>query len=150
MRRACGWLVLILLALGGTGLGATEARAQTVLTFDELYSRVTPLGMEFSPKLVANAGKQVSLAGFMAPPLKPKLDFFVLTRLPMATCPFCTTAADWPPDIVLVLMPRGREAQASVNRLRVTGRLEIGAKTDTDTGFVSLVRIYADRLEELR
>jgi hypothetical protein len=32
--------------------------------------------------------------------------------------------------------------------IRVEGRLEIGTKTDPETGFVSLIRIYADRIEE--
>ncbi|WP_252973391.1 hypothetical protein [Thermus thermophilus] len=89
------------------------------------------------------------MTGWMAPPLKPKLDFFVLTKVPLATCPFCSTAADWPPDIVLVIMPKGQEAKPTTRCIRVTGRLDIGVKEDSQTGFVSLVRIYADRVEEV-
>ena len=89
------------------------------------------------------------MTGFMAPPLKPKLDFFVLTKAPMSTCPFCTTSADWPPDIVLVIMPDGKLLDPTTGAIRVTGRLEVGIKRDDETGFVSLVRLYADKVEDL-
>ena len=68
----------------------------------------------------------------------------MLTKQPMSTCPFCTTAADWPADIVLVIMPKGRELDPTTRGLQITGRLDIGVKKDEDTGFVSLVRLYAD------
>jgi hypothetical protein len=135
---------LVLVGLLGLAL------AQVPLDFADLYSRITIRGVEFSPRLQALAGKQVVMTGWMAPPLKPKLSFFVLTRVPLATCPFCSTAADWPPDIVLVVMPPGKFAEPTTRRIRVVGRLEIGAKEDPETGFVSLVRIYAERVEEVR
>jgi hypothetical protein len=135
---------VLLVGFGGFGL------AQASLEFSELYSKTTVRGVEFSPKLQALNGKSVVMDGWMAPPLKPKLDFFVLTKAPLATCPFCSTAADWPPDIVLVIMPPGRTAEPTTKRIQVTGRLEVGIKTDEDTGFVSLVRIYADRIDEAR
>lgn len=141
LRLIVGWCLLGLLGL---------THAQSKLEFSEMYGRITVRGIEFSPKLVALQGQQVVMEGWMAPPLKPKLDFFVLTRTPLSSCPFCTTAADWPPDIVLVIMPAGRDAEATTRRLRVTGRLEIGVKEDQTTGFVSLVRLYVQRLEELR
>lgn len=127
-------------------LGRAAAQATPTLKFSELYGRVTVRGVEYSDRLKALSGRQVSMSGYMAPPLKTKLDFFVLTREPMSTCPFCTTAADWPADIVLVIMPPGRELEPSVRGLNVTGRLDIGVKRDDDTGFVSLVRLYADRV----
>ncbi len=117
------------------------------LKFTELYGKVTVRGVEYSSKIRSLAGQKVVMSGFMAPPLKPKLDFFVLTKQPMATCPFCTTAADWPADIVLVIMPPGKELEPSVRGLTVTGRLDIGVKKDEDTGFVSLVRLYADGVQ---
>ncbi|MGY2893786.1 hypothetical protein [Deinococcus sp. UYEF24] len=133
-------------------LWLTPARAETaptVMKFSELYSNVTVRGIEFSPKLSGLAGKRVTMTGFMAPPLKPKLDFFVLTKAPMSSCPFCTTSADWPPDIVLVIMPDSKLLDPSTGAIRVTGRLEVGIKKDEQTGFVSLVRVYADRVEDL-
>lgn len=128
-------------------LGRAAAQSPTTLKFSELYGKVTVRGVEYSSKIKTLAGKQITMTGFMAPPLKPKLDFFVLTREPMATCPFCTTAADWPADIVLVIMPNGKELEPSVRGLSVTGRLDIGVKKDEETGFVSLVRLYADRVQ---
>ena len=141
-----------LLMLVALLLNFAPAQAQstpTVMKFSELYSKITVRGIEFSPKLTGLAGKQVTMSGFMAPPLKPKLDFFVLTRVAMSSCPFCTTTADWPPDIVLVIMPGGQLLEPSIGVIRVTGRLEVGVKKDDQTGFVSLVRLYADRVENL-
>lgn len=131
-------------------LAASLAWAQARLDFADLYSRVTVRGVEFSPRLLALDGQRVVMEGWMAPPLKPKLDFFVLTKAPLTTCPFCSTAAEWPPDIVLVIMPPGRTAEPTTRRIRVVGRLEVGVKEDKETGFVSLVRIYAERVEEVR
>jgi hypothetical protein len=123
---------------------------QEMLSFEDLYSRVTVRGVEFSPRLKSLDGKRVVMEGYMAPPLKPRLTFFVLTKLPLATCPFCSSAADWPPDIVLVILPKGREVEPVTSRIRVLGRLEIGVKEDPETGFVSLVRIYAEKVEVVR
>lgn len=130
-------------------LGRADAQAGTPrIKFSELYGKTTVRGVEYSSKLKSLAGRQVSMTGFMAPPLKPKLDFFVLTKQPMSTCPFCTTAADWPADIVLVIMPPGQELEPSVRGLTVTGRLDIGVKKDAETGFVSLVRLYAQQVKD--
>ena len=137
---------LILLPLPGLLSRALAAPSPTGLKFSELYARTTVRGVEYSDKLRALQGQQVIMAGFMAPPLKPRLDFFVLTREPMSTCPFCTTAADWPADIVLVIMPRGQELDPTTRGLSVTGRLDWGVKRDAETGFVSLVRLYAERV----
>ncbi|MFB9995166.1 hypothetical protein ACFFLM_24785 [Deinococcus oregonensis] len=135
---------LSLLALLPGVAAAQRATSPTPLKFTELYGKVTVRGVEYSDKLKGLNGKRISMSGYMAPPLKPKLDFFVLTREPMSTCPFCTTAADWPADIVLVLMPDGRELDPTTRGLNITGRLEVGVKKDDETGFVSLVRLYAD------
>lgn len=126
-----------------------QSRAAESLKFADLYSKITVRGVEFSPRLKGLNGQKVEMKGYMAPPLKPKLDFFVLTRQPLAMCPFCTTAADWPPDIVLVIMPDGNELSPSTGALEVTGRLEVGIKRDDETGFVSLVRLYADGVKEI-
>jgi hypothetical protein len=87
------------------------------------------------------AGQSVQMHGYMAPPLKPEIDFFVLTSLPTAICPFCDAAASWPDDIVLVQLSRPVRALAYDILLNVSGTLDIGEKTDAATGFVSLVRL---------
>jgi len=147
MRRVLlSWLLVLLAGLPAQG---QAQGASPVMKFSELYSNVTVRGIEFSPRLTGLAGKQITMTGFMAPPLKPKLDFFVLTKAPMSSCPFCTTSADWPPDIVLVIMPGGQLLDPTTGAIRVTGRLEVGIKKDEQTGFVSLVRLYANKVEDL-
>ena len=121
-----------------------------VVLFTELYKGRSSRGLVFSDKLVALNGKRVVMTGFMAPPLKPALDFFVLTRMPLSLCPFCASDAEWPEDIIFVRMPLGKTIQPTSATVRVTGQLDIGTKTDEATGFVSLVRIAADGVQVLR
>lgn len=119
------------------------------LRFDEFYDGYNiRTGLILSDKLRSLDGAQVVIEGYMAPPLKPALDFFVLTRVRLAFCPFCTTAADWPDDIALVYLVNDT-MMTTTQPLRLTGRLELGPKVDAETGMVSIVRIYADSWEIL-
>ena len=119
------------------------------ITFDEFYDGFNiRTGLALSDKLLSLDGQQVVMEGYMAPPLKPELDYFVLTRVRLAFCPFCSTAGDWPDDIALVYLNGGTTA-ATQAPVRLIGRMEIGASVDQETGMVSLVRIYADSLEIL-
>lgn len=131
-------------------LGNWGKEAATPLGFAELYSGASPLGIQFSAKLKSLHGRRVSMTGFMAPPLKPTLAFFVLTKVPMAICPFCSTDANWPNDIVVVRLTQPATALPYDQPIRVTGRLEVGSQIDQETGFVSLVRIHADTLERAK
>ena len=119
----------------------------TVLGFNELYSGASPLGIQFSSKLKTLNGHRVKMTGFMAPPLKPTLAFFVLTKVPMAICPFCSTDANWPNDIVVVRLSKPVTALPYDQPIQVIGKLEVGSQIDQETGFVSLVRLNAERLE---
>lgn len=121
------------------------------LKFDEFYSGYNILtGLQLSDKLVSLDGKEVVIEGYMAPPLKAELDFFVLTRIQLATCPFCTSAGDWPDDIAMVYMPPGETIPAIVEPIRIVGQIEVGLSQDAETGMVSLVRLYAKTLEVIR
>lgn len=111
------------------------------LKFSELYKSFGIRGLEFSDKLVALAGQRVTLKGFMAPPLKPETNFFVLTREPVALCPFCSSDAEWPVDIVVVYLAGSATPTAFSSAIAVTGTLEVGSKTDAATGFVSQIRL---------
>jgi hypothetical protein len=93
----------------------------------------------------------VALEGFMAPPLKPRVEWFMLTRYPMQTCPYCSDGADWPPDVVLVIVQDGRrlDARPHTDRLRIVGRLELGLESDVEAG-ISLIRIVDARVERVR
>jgi len=134
-RRAIG--------MAGAGLAALRPwpAAASALTFAELYGPVTADGVKLSPAAQSLVGKEVSVQGFMAPPLKAESDFFVLTRYPMSSCPFCSNAADWPVDIVMVTLGRAAEVISASYAITVSGQLDAGLKVDPATGFASLVRI---------
>lgn len=121
----------------------------TEIGFDELYSSVSSRGVVLSDKLRSCQGQSVSMVGFMAPPLTPTINFFVLTREPMSICPFCGSDADWPTDIVVVKLSEPVTALPFDSPIRVTGTLELGTEVDKETGFVSLVRINSTKLEAL-
>lgn len=119
---------------------ADSARAATgapTLKFRELYVR----GSDLTEKAKSLEGAEVSMIGYMAPPLKPEIDFFVLTKLPMSTCPFCESEAQWPDDLVLALTKEPISVVRYTDLIRVTGRFETGFKKDAATGFVSFVRL---------
>jgi hypothetical protein len=124
-------------ALLAVGAGLRGVTAAEPMRIRDLYGR----GAEFSGVATSLSGKQVAIRGFMAPPLKPEADFFVLTKLPMAVCPFCDSELDWPTDIVLVKLRRAQEWIDFNLPILVRGRLELGTAIDGETGFVSRVRI---------
>ena len=129
-RRLLGMLVV-------AGIPARPGLAAERLRIRDLYGQ----GAEFSPQAIALNERTVQIQGFMAPPLKPDADFFVLTRLPMAVCPFCDSELNWPSDIVLVRL-RDRQDWVDFNLpILVTGMLALGTEIDAATGFVSRVRL---------
>jgi hypothetical protein len=113
------------------------ASAAERMSFAEMWSG----GPEFSDRAKMLAGQTVEMRGYMAPPLKPRIDWFVLTGTPTATCPFCDSEAAWPDDIVLVVPSRPVVALAYNKLIGVSGMLDIGTQTDEKTGFVSRVRL---------
>jgi hypothetical protein len=138
-RRA--FLSLPLLTLAPLANAAEAMSPDPRLTFDSLYKSVGVLGIVYSDQAKALKGQEVHMRGYMAPPLKPESKFFVLTREPVAVCPFCSSDAQWPVDIVVIYL---RDTLAPVNfsrRIEVAGTLEMGSWTDPQSGFVSQVRI---------
>lgn len=125
--------------------GAACALPTSLNAADRIHFSDLIAGEAFTEKAMALAGQAVEMRGYMAPPLKPEINFFVLTALPAAICPFCDSAASWPDDIVLVQMERPIRAIAYDLLIRVTGTLELGTETDPSTGFVSRVRLRASR-----
>ena len=121
--------------------GAVAGEPQPI-AFDDLYAPGgSALGMKFSDRLLAAKGKSVVMRGFMAPPLKPESDFFVLTREPVAVCPFCAADAEWPSDIVVIYLRRVAPPTRFSDPIGVVGELDVGSFTDVVTGFVSQVRL---------
>ncbi|MFC5649678.1 hypothetical protein ACFPYJ_11200 [Paenibacillus solisilvae] len=158
--------VFLIVILFGCGPNNKEAEAQVTgavkedipvvvqakkeyqkLTFDELYSDVETKTL--SHKTQELSGQPVLIEGYMAPPLTAEIEFFVLTRYMMEQCPFCAALATWPADIVVVYLPEGEPMEVTDHPLIVKGRLEIGEYKDELTGFVSLVRLYAEKIEVL-
>ncbi|MDR3494819.1 MAG: hypothetical protein P4L82_09455 [Ancalomicrobiaceae bacterium] len=121
--------------------GSALAAEPEVFTFDTLYKSIGVMGIVYSDRLVAAKGNEISLTGYMAPPLKAESTFFVLTREPMAICPFCQSDADWPIDIIVVYLAAMSPLVGAGTKVRVTGRIEIGSWTDPETGFVSQLRL---------
>lgn len=120
---------------------AVHADGSVPILFEQLYKSFGVRGYAFSDGLLALRGKQVVMRGYMAPPLKPESRFFVLTRQPLALCPFCQSDADWPADIVVVYLKNASPLVSGGEPVVASGGLEVGSWVDPDTGFVSQVRI---------
>ena len=108
-----------------------------VIKMRDLYNKDT----SFSDIALANEEKKITVSGFMAPPLKAESDFFVLTKQPMAVCPFCEPGTTWPRDILAIYTRRVVDQIPFNVPILVTGTLELGDYTDPDLGFYSRVRI---------
>lgn len=141
LRRIAAVLCLLLVgSMAGTATAAEEIR------FSEMYDGATTRGLVLSDRLQSLAGHEVTMTGFMAPPLTPTIKFFVLAEYPMAICPFCSTDADWPDNIVVVKLDEPVVALPFDAPILVRGTLETGSAVDAETGFVSLVRIKAHQV----
>ncbi|WP_306117452.1 MULTISPECIES: hypothetical protein [unclassified Roseitalea] len=126
-------------AAGALTLGvAGPARASDdEIRLRELYNK----DMSFSPLAEGLEGDRVAVSGFMAPPLKANSKFFVLTKMPMAVCPFCETEAEWPDDILAVYTKRTLKVVPFNVPIVTEGVLELGTFRDPETGFLSRVRL---------
>ncbi|WP_159564836.1 hypothetical protein [Budvicia diplopodorum] len=118
-----------------------QGQALPSLTFDRFYSHVGVLGLTFSDEVKKLAGSEVEIKGFMAPPLKAESQFFVLTKMPMAICPFCSSDADWPEDILVIYLSERQTFVQNNSMIRVKGTLEYGSWRDPETGFISQLRL---------
>lgn len=139
-------ILLIFLTAFVLLLGAASAEAEE-LSFDEIYSGYSADGLTFSDKTLSLEGGTVTVSGYMAPPLTPTIHFFVLTEVPMSVCPFCSSDADWPDNIIVVKNDDPITALPYDTPITVTGTLEIGSETDEETGFVSQLRVHADSID---
>lgn len=125
-----------MIAGAAAGLTATNARANT-LKLRDLYNKDGSM----SDMALSLTGQRIVIEGYMAPPLRAVSKFFVLTKQPMAICPFCEDIAEWPADILAVYTKRIVDVYPFNFSIEVSGVLDIGEYRDDDTGFVSLVRL---------
>ncbi|MEC9434775.1 MAG: hypothetical protein VYD87_17865 [Pseudomonadota bacterium] len=116
---------------------ALRARAAEALRMRDLYEK----DLSFSALARELEGSRVEVSGFMAPPLKAQSRFFVLTKRPMAVCPFCESEAEWPDDILAVFADRVVDVIPFNVPIVGSGVLRLGGHTDPETGFVSRVRL---------
>ncbi len=124
-------------------LAARGVWAEGAIKVRDLYNK----NMSFSDLALSLEGESVTVDGFMAPPLKAESNFFVLTKKPMAVCPFCESEAEWPDDILAINTKRRVKVTPFNVKIQVVGMLELGPKTDVDTGFVSRVRLVNARYD---
>ena len=103
----------------------------------DLYNK----DLSFSDLALSNEGKRVAVSGFMAPPLKAESVFFVLTKKPMAVCPFCEPGMPWPDDILAIYARRVVKVIGFNIPIVTEGTLELGDHVDPDLGFASKVRL---------
>ena len=136
-RRSLILTTAAALAVPALSRAASEAAPDGPLRMRDLYEKT----LDFSPLARELEGERVRVQGFMAPPLDPGLPFFVLTKRPLAVCPFCESEAEWPDDILAVYTKRALEPVAFNRPIEVSGILELGGYTDPDLGFVSRVRL---------
>ena len=124
---------------------APQARAQDdgTVRMRDLYNK----DLSFSDYAKSMEGTRISVQGFMAPPLKADSNFFVLTKRPMAVCPFCETEAEWPDDILAVYTKRTLKTVPFNVRIVTSGELALGTYTDPELGFVSRVRLTDSTFE---
>jgi hypothetical protein len=132
---------LLMAAVCSLVAGAALAESPALLLFDQFYKSFGIRGYELSDRLRSLAGHEILIRGYMAPPLKAESRFFVLTREPMALCPFCQSDADWPVDIVVVYLKGASPLVSGGEAVFVRGRLAVGSWTDPENGFVSQIRI---------
>ncbi len=113
------------------------------LRMRDLYNK----DLSFSDLALELEGKRITVAGFMAPPLKAESKFFVLTKRPMAVCPFCEASADWPADIIAIYTKRTVDVVPFNVRILTRGTLSLGEFRDGETGFLSRVRLLDGNFE---
>ncbi len=146
--RRTFFLSALLLGMSA-GQAADNISLDTLLSFDSLYKSIGVLGTQYSERAKLLKDKEVRMRGYMAPPLKPESKFFVLTREPVAVCPFCSSDAQWPSDIVVIYLSSTLTPLNLSQRIEVNGKLEMGSWTDPENGFVSQVRIVNAQVRKL-
>lgn len=84
LRSLCSLIRHSFMALALAGAVTLPAAAEDY-SFDEIYSGYSAEGLTFSDKTMSLEGGEVTISGFMAPPLTPTIHFFVLTEVPITS-----------------------------------------------------------------
>ncbi|MFZ7093869.1 hypothetical protein [Primorskyibacter sp. 2E233] len=129
--------LVILSALSTLALPQVALSDDAPIKLRELYNKDKSL----SDLALSREGARTTFEGFMAPPLKADAGFFVLTKQPMATCPFCESSVDWPDSILPVYTKRVVDVVPFNVKITARGVLMIEDYVDPDTGFFSKLRL---------
>lgn len=109
----------------------------------DLYNK----DLSFSDLALESRDQRIDVAGFMAPPLKADSLFFVLTKMPMAVCPFCEPTSPWPDDILAIFCKRTVEVVPFNVPIVVSGLLQLNPMFDPDSGFWAKVSLSDARYD---
>jgi len=112
-----------------------------LLGFKDIYATVGAIGLSLTERAKDLAGTPVRVRGYMAPPVADRDNYFVLTRAPIVTCPFCDPGASWPDDVVIALLEGDTRFVDPAVPIEVAGELDLGRKIDPRTGAMRLVRL---------
>lgn len=112
--------------------------------FNNDFDPFTGTPPTLTDKMLSLDGRQVELRGYMAPPLKLGLDWFLFGELPMGVCPFHANVGSITSGSALVYV-EGPEYPFSSDPLSIIGEFHIGELTDPETGMVSLARLYTQK-----
>ena len=150
-RRAAAWLCCAASVLSAVSVPAAADEAVAPLRFADFHRRpIGPRGLEPGPRLLALEGQRVALAGYVAHGGERLAQTAVLAPLPVALGDEDESLADDLPAAVAYLHwtdPRLDAALADcAGLLRVTGRLELGARAEAD-GRRSYVRVQAEDVQ---
>jgi hypothetical protein len=127
----------------------TSTHNYPLLGFKEIYATVGAIGLRLAERARGLAGEPVRIRGYMAPPDLERSGFFVLTRAPVITCPFCDPGTSWPDDVVLALLEQESAFIDPAQPIEVVGELELGGKLDPSTGAIRLVRLRHARWQPI-
>ena len=132
-------------ALGLLPLMAPAAAAPLELSFADFFAQpIGPRGLEPTPQLMAAAGHEVRLVGFMVQREQPQAGRFLLTPRPVSMSEHADgDADDLPASTVTVLLPESQRERFVTHQngpVALTGQLEYGPAED-DTGRVSWIRL---------
>ena len=134
------------IALCGFGLGRANA-APARVALEEIHRDIDLPGIDYSGKARKLAGQRVRVRGYLAPHAGGrKVPFFVLAGQPMSGCPHCLAALDVPGDSLVAYFGSGVGLADTGIPIDIEGILDLGSRTDAQTGFVSTVRLFDARV----
>ena len=146
-RRRALQLSTSLAALAAFGLGEAKA-APARVALEEIQREPDMPGMEYSAKARKLAGQRIRVDGFLAPHAGGRAaPFLVLASQPMGGgCPHCLGALDLPGDSLVAYFGANPGLADTGVPVAIEGVLDLGSRTDVQTGFVSTIRLFDARI----